>query len=189
MNKNERRKAWRRGEYVRGPYARKAPPRPCANPSKLFWEKVNKLGPKVCGVLGCCWVWQGAVDKDGYGKFQVTVPGQNKQRYLRAHKFSWEEANGTLSEGLYLLHRCDNPACVRPSHTYPGTQKQNRADCVRRGREPRGSQKPNAIFTEDLIRSVRSRRSSGENLASIARELRVNYFSLYNAVTKYWRHV
>jgi len=187
--KEERRRARRRGIYVRGPYVRVAPPAPCKDPSGLFWEKVDKNGPKVPGVLGCCWIWTGGRDKDGYGKFQVSVPGEDKQRHIRAHRFAWEEVNGPVPADFYLLHRCDNPACVRPGHLRPGTQKQNREDCVRRGREPRGSKKPNAIFTEELIRSVRDRVASGAVLADIARELKVNYLSLHNAVTKNWRHV
>lgn len=187
--KEERRRARRRGIYVRGPYVRVAPPAPCKDPSELFWEKVDKNGPKVPGVLGCCWIWTAKKSKYGYGNFSVTIPGENKQKTFISHRFAWEEANGPIPDGLYLLHKCDNPACVRPSHVYPGTQKQNRADCVNRGREPRGSKKPNAIFTEEVIRDVRARRVAGENLAAIARELGVNYFSLYNAVTRNWRHV
>ena len=75
-----------------------------------------------------CWLWTGAVVKDGYG--QVSIGGTFK----RAHRVVFEMLGGAIPAGAYLLHRCDVPACVNPAHLYVGTQKRNVADCIERGR-------------------------------------------------------
>jgi len=58
-----------------------------------------------------CWVWTGGLCK-GYPDFYLI----NKQRSVRAHRYLWELLNGKISEGLELHHRCENKACIRPSH-------------------------------------------------------------------------
>ena len=105
-----------------------------------FWERVNKTPT--------CWLWTAGVDKDGYGKFAVTLPAgsERKQRHVRAHRYSWELANDRgFPFGLVSLHSCDNPACVRPDHVSPGTQAENRADCGRKGRDATGDRNGNSL--------------------------------------------
>lgn len=70
----------------------------------------------------------GTTVEHGYG--QLCVAGA----YKRAHRVVYEMLVGPIPTGAYLLHRCDVPACVNPAHLYPGTQKQNMADCIERGR-------------------------------------------------------
>jgi hypothetical protein len=36
--------------------------------------------------------------------------------------------------GLFVLHKCDRPACFNPKHLFIGTQKDNMSDCSRKGR-------------------------------------------------------
>jgi hypothetical protein len=128
------------------------------------------------------------VDKDGYGKFQVTLGG-DRQRSVRAHRYAFELEHGRVPIGV-LRHQCDRPRCVRPDHLVEGTQAQNRADTVVRGREPRGSTKPNAVLTESIVAEARARAEAGESVASLARVYGVPYGPLYAAVRgKMWRHV
>lgn len=76
-----------------------------------FWEKVEKTPT--------CWNWTGASDQHGYG--QIRFDGFAH----RSHRVSYEFSNGPIPEGLYLDHKCHNPACVNPEHLRPVTQKQN----------------------------------------------------------------
>lgn len=98
-------------------------------PEERFWAKVDRSNPDGC------WTWTAAVFKDrlGYDKFQA---GSNRatERAVYAHRFSWELHFGPITNGLHVLHKCDNPPCVRPDHLFLGTPKDNVDDMVRKGR-------------------------------------------------------
>lgn len=82
---------------------------------------------KVENINGC-WFWRGSIRKDGYGRIR------REGRTLLAHRVFYRELVGELGS-LQVLHKCDNKACVNPSHLYLGTISDNRKDCVRRGRD------------------------------------------------------
>lgn len=76
-----------------------------------------------------CWLWLGTVvSRMGYGQFQI----DGQLHY--AHRASWLLHNGSISEGRFILHRCDNPSCVNPSHLFEGTHKDNMRDMALKGR-------------------------------------------------------
>lgn len=75
-----------------------------------------------------CWNWIASKDKDGYGYFKGSG-------CVKAHRYSLQLKLGRpIGKGLKALHTCDNPSCVNPSHLYEGTQVQNEADKISRGR-------------------------------------------------------
>ena len=90
-----------------------------------FWAKVEKSDT--------CWLWTGAHQSDGYGTIY-----RNGTMQL-AHRVSWYLEHGYMPEE-HVLHECDIPACVNPSHLFLGTQRDNMRDAVRKGRKSRISQ-------------------------------------------------
>lgn len=96
-----------------------------------------------------CWLWTGTCD--GLGRYgQIYRDG----KYVRAHRLSWEFANGRpVPKGLQVHHRCDVPSCVNPDHLWVGTQSQNMEDMVKKGRNPRRNRKSHCInghkFTDE----------------------------------------
>lgn len=97
--------------------------------AERFWEKVDRRSPDEC------WPWLGrARTSFGYGAFAI-----GRDRANRAHRIAWELTNGPVPVGLSALHRCDNPPCCNPAHLFLGTQADNIADMVAKGRHrPRG---------------------------------------------------
>lgn len=76
-----------------------------------------------------CWEWTGNRDKFGYGR----VAGK-REGIFYAHRAAWVVANGPIPDGLYVLHRCDNPPCCNTAHLWLGTYKENAEDRQRKGR-------------------------------------------------------
>lgn len=98
-----------------------------------FWSRVKvNLNMDFIreGGIGPCWEWHGARTAHGYGMFNL-ISGAKR---VLAHRLSYALTFGNFDESLGILHRCDNPRCVRPDHLYPGDQKQNMKDAYDRGR-------------------------------------------------------
>lgn len=64
----------------------------------------------------------------GYGRFHVA------RKEVATHRYAWEITYGGIPDGMWVLHKCDNPACVKPAHLWLGTPLDNTLDCVSKGR-------------------------------------------------------
>jgi hypothetical protein len=154
-----------------------------------FWPKVGKDGPVPAHQpeLGPCWVWTKAVDRRGYGRLGA---GGHDGGALAAHRVSWELAHGRIPDGLWVLHHCDNPPCVRPSHLFLGVHIDNVEDATQKGRLNRGVANNMARLNDDLVRQIRRRYDAGEGAASIARDLGFGLNTVWRvAVRQGWKHV
>ncbi len=96
-----------------------------------FWRFVNKDGPVPAHVpeIGNCWVWTGARYTSGYGVFRLSYPVRSS---TSAHRFAFGQTD------LWVLHRCDNRLCVRKSHLFEGTARENIHDMIAKGRSDLG---------------------------------------------------
>lgn len=96
-----------------------------------FWAKVNKLGSLKNIYIGHCWEWTASVEGGGYGQFSLLGKGK---ALIKAHRLSFLIENGHLPESKEVCHACDNPKCVRPSHLFLGSHKENMLDAKGKGR-------------------------------------------------------
>jgi hypothetical protein len=122
-----------------------------------FAAKVRRpLGP--LGHLGPvakwgCWLWVGDKHKSStltYGRFRYG----DRKRNVRAHRLMWELVNGPIPEGMFVLHHCDNPLCVKPGHLYLGTASDNSVDMRTRGRAG-GALLPHGKLREEDVAEIR----------------------------------
>lgn len=88
-----------------------------------FWEKVEKSDG--------CWLWTGSTIS-GYG--YLHSGDKLVRKPLRAHRASWAIHHGPIPDGLWVLHHCDTPLCVRPDHLFLGDRRANMLDAARKGR-------------------------------------------------------
>jgi len=109
-----------------------------------FWKRVKKTDG--------CWLWTGGTCL-GYGKCLKPGTDPKLRIQVKAHRVSWELANGPIPAGLCVLHRCDNPPCVSPEHLFLGTLADNRADCVAKGRQAKGDRNGSRTHPERRRRS------------------------------------
>jgi hypothetical protein len=146
-----------------------------------FWSKVHKTEG--------CWIWLAFKNRDGYGRFGIST-GERKYVCL-AHRFAWIITIGPIPKGMNVLHRCDNPACCHPDHLFLGTQQDNVADQMAKGRKPKGEECFNATMSDEKVRHIKEAlKDTTVTKASIARRFDVHYFTLTQiAYGKSWAHI
>ena len=125
-----------------------------------FWSKADRSGE--------CWIWSACVGADGYGHVR------HNGRVASAHRVAFELENGRPPAG-HILHSCDNPLCVNPSHLSEGSHKQNMRECADRGRNktPRPGNGYRKLSADD-VQIIRAAIASGQsNKSEVARKFGV----------------
>ena len=93
-----------------------------------------------------------------------------------AHRCSWEINFGKISNGLWVLHKCDNPPCVNPKHLFLGTSLDNNRDAVKKHRNVYGERHPSAKLTNKEVLEIRKKFSHGLiTRKELARKYGVSY--------------
>lgn len=136
-----------------------------------------------------CWEWNGPFYVDGYGD----VSGHHRGiKRWKAHRLSYELANGVeLTSEQFVCHRCDNPACIRPTHLFVGTHRDNVADCIAKGRNVRGEKTKNHKLTDKAVAELRKYQPLPTDIArEYARTYNASMRTVQKAATGVtWKHV
>ncbi len=143
-----------------------------------FWDRVN-----ITGLLDCA-EWTGAKNRRGYG---VAWNGENT---ILAHRFAWELIYGAIPDGLYVLHKCDNPSCCNTSHLFLGTHADNQCDKINKGRQSRGTDRYFAKLSDADIPEIRSLLKQGVVQTLIAKKYEVSRRVIGKIKQgKAWKHI
>lgn len=107
-----------------------------------FWAKVERDGPIPDHLpeLGECWIWTASTNAGGYGTMKF------RGRSELAHRIAWVLEHGPIPGDLHVLHKCDNPPCVRDEHHFLGTPADNVLDMIEKERI-KGSPAANSFKT------------------------------------------
>jgi hypothetical protein len=148
-----------------------------------FWRFVDKRGDDEC------WLWTGGRQSNGYGSFDSQ----------RAHRFSWQLANGDIPPGLLVLHSCDNRPCVNPKHLSLGTAKDNSSDMVAKRRHfawthpetlQRGEKRPAAKLTPAHVQEMRRLHAEGASRGALSEAFGVSDVTVWIVCTRRgWKHI
>lgn len=151
-----------------------------------FWSKVDKSGEH--------WLWTGGTSGGGYGTFRMGG------RMIGAHVASFLLSGRSLTPGEQVLHQCDIKLCVKPSCLFAGTQADNVADMIAKGRQATGSRlcpgpqrgelNHGAKLTADIIATIKRLHVGGARQADIMRATgatRSNVWAIVHG--KSWAHI
>lgn len=170
------------------------------NEEERFWAKVVKHPGDAC------WEWTACRFKPprsnflGYGCFSF------RRKLQGAHRVSWILHNGPIPDGMWVLHKCDNPPCCNPAHLFLGSPKDNVLDMVAKGRNapPRGddnwmrkiegiqagANNFNARLTEEDVMKIKPRILAGEHQRALASSFGVSVATIAAiAGGTNWNHV
>ena len=149
-----------------------------------FWSKVD-----IRNTDGC-WNWIASKNKKGYGEFYLkNVP------HLHAHQISWMIVRGNISNGMCVLHKCDNPSCVNPTHLFLGTNQDNVNDKMTKGRwkskflygknhpQHGTNSKFNKLSDSDVLK-IRELKAQGNTLRGLAKQFGVSHGVINNIIQK-----
>lgn len=131
-------------------------------------------------------MWTGALDTHGYGHLSF------KNKRVWAHRLAWVLTSGPIPPGMLVCHRCDVRACVNPAHLFLGTQADNVADMIGKGRMPRqyGEGHGMARLTAVQVREIRERHAAGTPSLHLSREFGIAKSQMLRIVKRQsWKHV
>jgi hypothetical protein len=137
-----------------------------------FWSKVRKT-PN-------CWELTANKNNKGYGMIRI---GPASEGLIVASRMSYILEHGSIPEGKWVLHTCDNRLCVRPSHLFLGDHTDNMRDMRAKGRGR------SLIGPGDAV-TIRKLRMNGVNRAAIAAQFGISVATVKNiTMRRTWKHV
>ncbi len=129
------------------------------------------------------------------GEGRVHIHSGHLRRYhngrdMLAHRVAWIEKHGAIADGLCVLHRCDNPACINVEHLFLGTRGDNNRDCAAKERNARGEINGAAKLTAALVLQIKAGLEAGKSMRALSREFGVAYSTIHPIREgRTWTHI
>ena len=146
-----------------------------------FFMRVEKKNPNEC------WNWSGSrTNSKWHGQWRNSAGNIEL-----AHRAAWRLMRCDIPREMFVLHRCDNPICVNPSHLFLGTQSENLKDMWAKGRgRPMPSHGEKHGMSKLTAKSVLEIRESNLSAKEIASKFGVGTTTIYDIrKRKIWKHI
>ena len=147
-------------------------------------KRFNKYVIKQDG----CWDWKGFIRPDGYARMRIGFHTGKKS--VGAHVVSWMihkkilKFDNFMSDGFYILHKCNNRKCCNPKHLYLGNSQDNMIDMVKSGRCK------NTQLTIRQVRDIKKMLVDGVKIKDIANKYKVNLTTIRDIKNnKTWKYI
>lgn len=134
-----------------------------------------------------CWIYDaGELNNAGYARFSF-----KSNKYMSAHRASYQIYKGDIPKGLYVCHTCDIKCCVNPAHLFLGTHKQNMKDMTNKKRQAKGTKIAVSKYNEEFVNKIR-------NLYATGKYTQVELSKIFNThqttisgmvLRKTWKHI
>jgi hypothetical protein len=143
-----------------------------------FWSYVDRSAGD-----DACWPWMGGTS-NGYGK--VRFAGKLRGAHVVAWFLTYDEW-----PKLYILHRCDFPACCNVKKClFQGTHQDNMSDMLSKNRSTKGEKHGATKLTEKKVRNIRKFYAQGASQAWIAERYHVSHQLISRILRgEIWTHV
>lgn len=140
-----------------------------------FWQHVK--------MTETCWLWTGSTRPQGYGHLRL----KEKKVAIRAHRLSWMISHNEDPGELFVLHLCNNRACVRPSHLTLGTHADNMLYMSQCGRAYQGKRNHFAKLDGEKAMEIFLAEGSDE---VVAKKYGVHPTTVhYIRIKREWKHI
>jgi hypothetical protein len=135
-----------------------------------------------------CWLWTGAISahkrKRNHRQGHIIADDGST---LISSRAAWLIFKGEIPAGSHVLHTCDNPICVNPHHLFLGTNTDNIADRMAKGRSTIGEKDGFAKLTTEQVIAISS---AVGPVAQIARQYGIGRTQVYRIRRKEtWAHL
>lgn len=152
-------------------------------------ERIKQLFENIVIKLGFdkCWGWKNRLLSVGYTSIYA-----GPRKYILGHRASWIIHNGIIPDGLFVLHKCDNPICTNPDHLFLGTNTDNVKDCIKKGRKNPsfGENHYNVRLSSDQVKEIKIMTKEGYSQSQLGNKFNVSPSTIQNIVDgKTWKHI
>lgn len=152
---------------------------------KRFWSKIDKRGENEC------WDWTRGMHH-GYGNFHIRR--NNRDTVVVSTRYMWEITFGKIPDGFLVCHKCDNRACVNPSHLFLGTYDDNAKDRDSKNRfvKLQGEDIGTSRLTNDDILAIRKDYTPHKygSVKNLANKYNISITHIHRIIKrKVWFHI